>query len=201
MIVSGNVNTKDVDVGKLKNVLLEQPSENNITSKTGNRNITHTQNVLEEMSRIYDFCLVGRMDNTALEHSTYNRTEGNRKRPVKFSSSGVNKSLNSYVFTTKKGQQYSASVDAVSMTNQIVFGSIAKIYDHRWKGESYTWILLDVFQDQQYCDGFWSVSSNSVGQKPFLLKDVSVPQVIAKEDNRFYYVNTNIKLLEEHVTI
>ena len=194
MIMSGEVDVSKIDIGKLENVLFDCEKE---TKTNHHQTMFHlSQGILEEMSDLYEFCLVWRMNPQAYEIKSFTREDGMIKRPVKFSAStlSTNKSVNSYVYTVRTKDQYSHTIDVHSVED-VVFGSISKIYQHKWKDQLYTWVLLDVFEDVKCTDGFWSVKRDISCQKPFLIRDVSVPQVVAWENDRLVFVSTDVQML------
>ncbi|VDI64678.1 Hypothetical predicted protein [Mytilus galloprovincialis] len=188
MIMSGKVKQDGIDIGKLERLLLEDEKDDSCS--TNEKTFSIDDNILREMSNVYDFCLVARMSKEGKElasctRSYGNTTYGNTGRKINFSPFSNNRSSNSYVYTVDEN-----STD--SLVDSIIFGSICKIFEHVWKGQTYTWVLLDIFDDVRYEDGFWSVLEHKTSQKPVMLKDVSAPQIVGRENDRLHYVRTCI---------
>ncbi|CAC5360001.1 unnamed protein product [Mytilus coruscus] len=193
MIMPGKVKQDDVDNGKLERLLLED--EKDESCSTNGKKFFIDDNILKEMANIYDFCLISRMEKESKElvsctRSYGNTTDGNTGRKINFSSYSNNKSSNSYVYAV---DQHSTD----SFVDSMIFGSICKIFEHVWRGQTYTWVLLDTFDDIRYEDGFWSVLERKTSQIAVMLKDVSAPQIVGRENDRLYYVSTSIYLVND----
>ncbi|XP_052078946.1 uncharacterized protein LOC127717236 [Mytilus californianus] len=188
MIMSGKVKQDDIDIGKLERLLLEDEKDDSCS--TNEKKFSIDDNILREMANIYDFCLISRMRKEGKElasctRSYGNTTYGNTGRKIKFSPYSNNKSSNSYVYAV---DQHSTD----SFLDSMIFGSICKIFEHVWRGQTYTWVLLDIFDDVRYEDGFWSVLESKTSQKAVMLKDVSAPQIVGRDNDRLHYVSTCI---------
>ncbi|CAG2249807.1 unnamed protein product [Mytilus edulis] len=151
--MSGKVKQDGIDIGKLERLLSEDEKDDSCSTKE--KTFSIDDNILREMSNVYDFCLVARMSKEGKElasctRSYGNTTYGNTGRKINFSPFSNNRSSNSYVYTVDEN-----STD--SLVDSIIFGSICKIFEHVWRGQTYTWVLLDTFDDVRYEDGFWSV--------------------------------------------
>lgn len=193
MVMSGKVDNDDVDLGKLKRLVIdkEQPKENQ--KKTGKK-VVLSDKILQEMSNIYDFCLFSRMKKEGEEIDNVTRSYGHTNRLIRFSDSSSGKTVNCYVYTIKVNEtcQYTASALSVNSSESVVFGKISKIFKHEWREQVITWVLLDVFESVLNENGFWSVKERVSSQKVVMLKDISEPQVVGRENGRLYYVSTNI---------
>lgn len=189
--MSGIVDVDDMNLGKLERFLFEE-KDKGTNKKT--KEIEIPNNIIEEMSDVYDFALVSRMQTSGTEYATYFKKYGNTNRSLKYSTSTTMKSTNNYVYIVKNNDDLEMTDISVQSTQDIVFGSVSKIFDHSWRGKLYTWVILDVFEDVRYDSGFWSVNEQCLIQKPFLLESVSAPQVVGRENQRLYFVSTDVKL-------
>ncbi|XP_052097487.1 uncharacterized protein LOC127732488 [Mytilus californianus] len=192
MIMSGKIKQDDINIGKLEKLLLDEVIDEMKTSIGKKFFIPDT--VLSHMSEIYDFCLLQRMTNEGKEVSCCTKLYGNTGREMKYSSVTKQRSSDTFVYAVKIGDDFVANQNCVNSLSDILFGNISKIFEHSWHGKSYTWLLVDIYDDVKFENGFWSTSEQFISQRPLLLQDVSAPQVVGKESNRLYFVSASVSL-------
>lgn len=180
MMLSDAVDMNDVALGKFRNKFCPEGKQRS----NGSKKVMEIQeHVLAEMSESYPYALTSRMNKEGMEYSSYVKTEGKTDRVICLHAGKQSKS--SYVFIRK---------NEVSRESDMIFGRIKQIFDHSWRENNYTWVLLEVFSDVLYTDGFWNVSERVCATKPFLIDDVSVPQVVARENERLVFVSTDVRV-------
>ncbi|VDI69941.1 Hypothetical predicted protein [Mytilus galloprovincialis] len=183
MLMSDIVDTDDLTLGKFEDICnLNEPKKETMKK-------TQTlleEKVLDDMSEVYDFALTSRMNKQGLALKSVEKKVNGKTSRV-----SSNKQSPSHVYFVRNLKDQHP---CVREEDDMVFGRVKSIFEHDWRGKMYTWVLLDLFSDVAYTDGFWNVSERVSCCKPFLLDDISEPQVIGRDNDRLFFIGVDVKL-------
>ncbi|CAC5410062.1 unnamed protein product [Mytilus coruscus] len=184
MLMSDIVDTDDLTLGKFEDICNLNESKKETTKKTPK---LLEEKVLDDMSEVYDFALTSRMNKQGLALKSVEKKVNGKTSRI-----SSNKQSPSHVYLVRNFKDHHP---CVREEDDMVFGRVKLIFEHDWRGKMYTWVLLDLFSDVAYTDGFWNVSERVSCCKPFLLDDISEPQVIGKDNDRLFFIGVDVKLM------
>ncbi|CAC5397492.1 unnamed protein product [Mytilus coruscus] len=196
MLMSDIVDTDDLTLGKFEDItyisililLIEVNNLNEPKKETTKKTPKLLEEkVLDDMSEVYDFALTSRMNKKGLALKSVEKKVNGKTIQV-----SSNKQSPSHVYLVRNLNDHHP---CVREEDDMVFGRVKSIFEQDWRGKMYTWVLLDLFSDVAYTDGFWNVSERVSCCKPFLLDDISEPQVIGRDNDRLVFIGVYVKLM------